>query len=66
MSTSIDRVRAELEGLGYSTTVFDTPRMPVVSFDYVIEAGSNKGTQVTVALGFQEDATPNIPPIGCA
>ena len=46
MSTSIDRVQAELEGLGYRTTVFDTPRMPVVSFDYVIEAGSHKGTQV--------------------
>ena len=62
MSTSIDRVQAELEGLGYRTTVFDTPRMPVVSFDYVIEAGSHKGTQVTVALGFQEDSYPEYPP----
>ena len=62
MSTSIDRVQAELEALGYPTSVIDTPRRPVVSFGYVIETGSQKGTEVTVGLGFQEDAYPEYPP----
>ena len=62
MSTSIARVQAELEALGYRTSVIDTPRRPVVSFDYVIEAGSQKGTEVTVGLGFQEDTYPEYPP----
>ena len=62
MSTSIDRVKAELEALGYRTSVFDTPRRRVVSFDYVIETGTRKGSEVIVGLGFEEDAYPEYPP----
>ena len=62
MSISIDRVQAELEAIGYSTTVFDTPRRTVVSFDYVIESGARKGMEVTVGLGFQEEGYPEYPP----
>ena len=62
MSTSIGRIQAELEALGYGTTLIDTPRGIVVSFDYVIEAGLLKGTRVTVGLGFQEDSYPEYPP----
>ena len=62
MSTSIDRVQAELEALGYRPQIFNTPRRTVVSFDYVIEVGTRKGQEITVGLGFQEEAYPEYPP----
>ena len=62
MSTSVELVQAELEALGYRTALIDTPRRTVVSFDYVIEAGARKGTEITVGVGFQEDAYPEYPP----
>ena len=61
MSTSIDRVQAELEALGYRTSVIETPRRPAVSFDYVVEAGSRKGTEVTVWISASKMIVPRIP-----
>ena len=62
MSTSINRVQAELEALGFRTEVFATPRRTVVSFDYVIEVGTRKGQKITVGLGFLEEGYPEYPP----
>ena len=62
MSNSIDRVRGELEFLGYQTCEFDSPQGRVVAFDYTIETGSHKGTQVRVGIGFQEEGYPEYPP----
>ena len=64
MSNSIDRARGELEFLGYQTCEFDSPQGRVVSFDYTIETGSHKGTEVKVGIGFQEEGYPEYPPIG--
>jgi len=62
MSDSIERVRKELEALGHETSLFDSPHGTVVSFDYTIEAGSHKGKEVIVGVGFLEEGYPEYPP----
>ena len=62
MSDSADRVRNELQSLGYRTSVFDTQQGKVVAFDYLIETGSRKGTPVMVGVSFQEEGYPEYPP----
>lgn len=62
MSDDINRIKAELEALGYKTSWSDGPRGKVVSFDYTIETGSHKGKQVSVGVSFQEAGYPDYPP----
>ena len=62
MSDSITRIRAELDSLGYITSVFDAPNGKVVSFEYTIDAGSHRGKPVTVGVSFQETNYPEYPP----
>ena len=62
MSNSTDRVRDELQSLGYQTSEFDTDQGKVVAFNYSIEVGSRKGTPVTVGISFQEEGYPEYPP----
>lgn len=62
MSDSVDRVRKELDSLGHTTCVFDSPYGTVVCFDYTIETGSHKGEDVYVGLSFQEEGYPEYPP----
>lgn len=62
MSSSIERVQGELESLGYRTVLFDSQQGRVVSFDYTIEVGSQKGAIVTVGLSFQDEGYPEYPP----
>ena len=62
MSNSTDRIRAELESLGYETLVFMSPQGLVVSFRYEIEAGSHRGESVSVGVSFQEEGYPDYPP----
>ena len=62
MSDSIDRVKAELESLGYRTAEYDSSQGRVVSFCYEIEAGSRRGEQVMVGVSFQEEGYPEYPP----
>ena len=62
MSESIDRVQRELESLGYLTSLLDSPHGRVVSFDYIIETGSRKGTTIEIGISFQEEGYPEYPP----
>lgn len=62
MSDSTERVRAELVSLGYQPSVSESDQGRIVAFDYVIEAGSHKGEQVTVGISFQESGYPEYPP----
>lgn len=62
MSDDINRIKAELEALGYETSCFDGPYGKVVSFDYTIETGFHKGQQVAVGVSFQETGYPDYPP----
>ncbi len=62
MSDSISRVQGELESLGYRTSIFDSAQGKGVAFDYTIETGSHRGTQIKVGVSFQEDGYPEYPP----
>ena len=62
MSDSVDRVHDELVALGYDPRVFDGPRGKVVGFDYLIETGSHRNTQVEIGVSFQEEGYPEYPP----
>lgn len=63
MSESIGRIQAELEALGYETSVFNSPQGRTVSFPYTVEAGSHKGKQVTLGISFQgTEQYPEYPP----
>ena len=62
MPSDIERVQAELEGLGYKTTVRTTSQGPTVIFPYTIEAGSHAGERVQVGMSFQDSGYPEYPP----
>ena len=62
MPSDIERVQAELEGLGYKTTVRTTSQGPTVIFPYTIEVGSHAGERVQVGMSFQDSGYPEYPP----
>ena len=62
MPDAITQIQAELDSLGYITSVFDGPNGKVVSFGYTIETGSHKGTPVKIGVSFQEAKYPEYPP----
>ena len=51
-----------MESLGLRTYMFETPQGMAVAFDYTIETGSHRGTEVVVAVSFQETQYPEYPP----
>lgn len=60
---SVSRVKAELEGLGYATSVFDSPFGSVVSFPYTVETGSRRGETIKMGVSFQgREPYPEYPP----
>lgn len=62
MPDAITQIQAELDFLGYITSVVDGPNGKVVSFGYTIETGSHKGTPVKIGVSFQEAKYPEYPP----
>lgn len=63
MSENIDRIQAELESLGYQTSLFDSPQGRVVSFPYTVETGSHKGQRVILGISMQgHEPYPEYPP----
>ena len=62
LTDSVDRIRAELEGIGYKTSAFEWSRGVVVSFDYTIEIGSHRGRTIKLGVSFQETGYPEYPP----
>lgn len=62
MSDNIEQVQAELESLGYETSVSASPQGTVVSFLYTVETGSHKGRQVTLGLSLGDGQYPEYPP----
>ena len=63
MPENIDRIKEELESLGYETCLSDSSRGKVVSFPYLVESGSNKDTRVTLGISMQGSETyPECPP----
>lgn len=62
MSNDIERVQAELNGMGYKSRVKDTAQGQTVVFPYTIESGPREGEDVLVGLSFLETGYPEYPP----
>ena len=63
MYSNIDKIKAELESLGYRTFTFDSPLGETVSFPYKVEVGSHKGERVMLAISMQgAEQYPEYPP----
>ena len=63
MSDNIYRIKRELESLGYATQLSDSPQGKVVSFNYIVEAGTRTGELATVGISMQGiEPYPEYPP----
>ena len=61
--TNIDRIRAELQSLGYRTDMQDSPQGPAVIFDYKVELGRYKDKIFTLGISMQgHEPYPEYPP----
>ena len=60
--SAIERIRSELEALGYQTDIHTWPQGSVVDFDYVVASGSHKGCRFRVGISMQENIYPEYPP----
>ena len=58
MSSSLDKIESELQGLGFATTRFTSPHGEVVAFSYVIDVGRFAGTGCQVGVSMQEQGFP--------
>ena len=63
MPDNIDRIKSELEALGYETCLSDSPHGEVVYFTYIVETGSWKGKPLTLGISMQgNESYPEYPP----
>ena len=63
MSDNIDRIKGELEGLGYETYLADSPQGKVVCFEYRVESGSHKDERVRIGISMHgSEVYPEYPP----
>lgn len=63
MPRSLDRIKAEIESLGYPTLVSSSPQGEVVSFEYKVEAGSHRNRTVRVGVSMHgHEGYPEYPP----
>lgn len=63
MSDNIDRIKGELEALDYETSLSNSPQGKVVSFPYLVEAGTHEGKKVRLGISMQgSESYPEYPP----
>lgn len=63
MYSNIERIKAELESLGYKTFIFDSPQGKAVSFQYTVDVGSHKGEEIMLAISMHgAEQYPEYPP----
>ena len=63
MSDNTHQIVAELDSLGYETSVFDSPYGRVVCFPYTIDVGPHKRTPCTLGLSlYGAEHYPEHPP----
>lgn len=63
MNPNVAKVQQELEGMGYATSITDSPHGEVVSFPYRVETGTRSGSEVRLGVSFQgEEPYPEYPP----
>lgn len=63
MSGNLDKIKSELESIGYETESFVSPAGEVVSFPYTVELGPHEGEKVKMGISMQGDEQyPEYPP----
>lgn len=62
MPDDIERMQRQLESLGYSTAVRNSPQGKVVEFDYRVENGKCRGKRFRIGISMQETGFPEYPP----
>lgn len=60
--SSIEKIEAELKGLGYTPFFIDTPQGRTAVIDYCIPVGKHAGEKVLLGFSFQEEGYPEYPP----
>ena len=63
MFDNLKQIKRELEALGYETCLSNSPHGEVVSFPYIVEAGSHKGKWFRLGVSMQgREPYPEYPP----
>ena len=63
MSSSLEKITAELRGLGIDTSLLNSPKGDVVAFPYTIDVGSRKGQTIVIGLSMHgNELYPEYPP----
>lgn len=62
MPSSIERIRAELAGMGIETIQFQATQGEVIAFQYRIETGSHAGETVMIGVSSPDGEYPEYPP----
>ena len=62
MSDDTECMQRQLERLGYSTAIRNSPQGKVVEFDYQVENGKCRGRLFRVGVSMQEAGFPEYPP----
>ena len=58
----VEKIRAEVEALGYQATIRDSALGKVVAFEYRVETGTKQGELFWVGISMQEGGYPEYPP----
>ena len=62
MPSGLEKIKSELEGLGYNPFYIDTPQGKAVVIDYCVKSGKYRRTQCLIGVSFQEEGYPEYPP----
>ncbi len=63
MFNNLEKITAELRGLGIETSSFNSPKGDVVAFPYRIDIGTREGQEILIGLSMQgNELYPEYPP----
>ena len=62
MSKDVQKIRADLQDLGYDTEGRNSGQGMVVEFDYKVETGTNRGDVFRIGISMHKGVYPEYPP----
>ena len=62
MSKDVEKIRADLEDLGYDTAVRGSGQGTVVEFDYKVDTGTRRGELFRIGISMHKGVYPEYPP----
>ena len=62
MSKDVEKIRAELEDLGYDTAVRNSGQGMLVELDYKVETGTRRGGLFRIGISMHKGVFPEYPP----